>query len=114
MMNKIKIRKNTADKILEQLGGNRFVATSGARNINKIKNGLDAGFSFFIPGQKGLLPNHIEITLTHNDTYDVNFYRFKLKKGLIGLGVAKDVFAEQLVETIEKKTNLKLCLKKRI
>lgn len=60
--------------ILQQLGGNRFVAMTGARNLTGHKNAL----SFRIPGnmtKKGI--NWVKITLNPMDTYDLEFGRIR-------------------------------------
>lgn len=56
-----------AQTILEQLGGNRFIAMTGARNFVSIPYGL----RFRLPCRK---VNVVEITLTPMDEYNMRFW----------------------------------------
>lgn len=61
--------KEKAMTILEQLGGNRFLAMTGARNITYDEDGT---LAFFLPKKaKGI--NHIRIRIEPSDTYTVIF-----------------------------------------
>lgn len=63
-----------ASTILEQLGGQRFVALVGARSPAAIKNGL----AFRLPSYlalKGI--NAVRITLDPSDTYTVEFSKIR-------------------------------------
>ncbi len=78
-----------AKTILAQLGGRRFIAMTGARNIcgesNRLMFQLPARFA-----KSGI--NIIRITLDWTDTYDVE--AMKITKGMKGVKV----------ETIEKRS----------
>ena len=61
-----------ARTILQQLGGNRFVAMTGAKNFGSTENSL----SFKI-GSNAKRINHVKITLNALDLYDVTYYRVR-------------------------------------
>ncbi len=54
--------------ILDQLGGCRFTAMTGAKNFTAHPDGL----SFRVPSKKA---NYIKITLKSDDTYKMDFKR---------------------------------------
>jgi hypothetical protein len=58
-----------AETILKQLGGNRFIAMTGVKNLISSKNSL----SFKIP-RNLTRANRVEITLTPDDLYTVSFF----------------------------------------
>ena len=62
--------KSVALEILRQLGGNRFIAMTGARNFVCDNNGM----GFRLPGTmtKNRI-NFIDIMLNAMDTYDIEF-----------------------------------------
>ncbi len=71
--------KTVAMEILKQLGGNRFIAMTGAKNFLCDKNSL----SFKI-GRNAASVNYIRIELEPSDTYSVKFENVKItKKGVI-------------------------------
>jgi len=80
----LKTKRPTADKmvvantILEQLGGNRFRAMTGAKNFV----GGESQLTFSIPRARDSLSkryiNKVAITLDHgHDTYDMKFYNIR-------------------------------------
>lgn len=60
-----------AGTILNQLGGRRFVAMTGAHSILNLGNGLQVKFK----GSKRA--NTVRIELDANDLYTVRFYKIK-------------------------------------
>jgi hypothetical protein len=85
--------------ILQQLGGHRFIAMTGARNFLAFGNGL----GFRIPTRSG--PNAIKIILTPMDVYTMLFTRIR------GTSITKianigDVYAEDLRRTFAEHTGL--------
>lgn len=59
-----------ANTILDQLGGRRFIAMTGARNLLGSANSL----SFKLPSGFALHGiNYVKITLNESDLYDVEF-----------------------------------------
>lgn len=62
--------------ILNQLGGNKFVAMTGVRDILTTETSLQ----FKLPRLTRNKINHVKITLNANDLYDVTFGRVSNKK----------------------------------
>lgn len=60
-----------ANTILEQLGGNKFIAMTGAKNFLSDGNTL----RMTLPKNKSKA-NRLYITLDADDTYTMNFFRF--------------------------------------
>ena len=108
--------KQIAVTILNQLGGNRFVAFTGAKDFTTIKNGLR-----FKIGRNASKTNRIEITLNGSDLYDMTFIKYRPfsvkvdhKKGEVKtieekvetIKEFKDVFFDQLQELFTEVTGL--------
>lgn len=64
---------NVAHTILEQLGGGRFIAMTGARGFV----GSDNSLSFTIGRGAKKSINRVRVTLDPSDTYTVEFYRVR-------------------------------------
>jgi len=80
-----------ATTILEQLGGKRFVAMTGAKNFLAV----DSGLRFRVPTSRGI--NCVSITLEPSDTYRLTAYRVRgttVTKVATRDGVYCDVLAE--------------------
>lgn len=60
-----------ANTILSQLGGNRFIVMTGAKNLMATENGLR-----FRIGKNAGKVTHVEITLNGWDLYDMTFTKF--------------------------------------
>ena len=60
-----------AKTIFKQLGGNRFVVMTGAKNF--YTNGNDLCFSF---GKNASKANRLQIVLDSDDTYTMKFIKF--------------------------------------
>ena len=89
-----------ANTVLQQLGGERFRAMTGAKNIVALENGIQ----FSIPKAKDGI-NKVVIKLTSQDNYDIEYWRirgasFKLIK------VSKSIGVENLRSTFTKDTGL--------
>ena len=98
--------KTVAIEILKQLGGNRFIAMTGARNFYATDNGM----GFRLPGTmtKDRI-NFVKITLNGLDLYDLEFKSIwgdKIKTVCTFEGAYNDM----LQQIIESKTGLKLSL----
>ena len=69
-----------ANTIIQQLGGNRFRAMTGAKNFMALESGL----AFGIPGQgfakHGI--NKLHFILDASDTYTVRAFRIRRSKGV--------------------------------
>jgi hypothetical protein len=59
-----------AEEVLQQLGGRKFIAMTGAKNF--VKNDKDKSITFKIPKAKSGI-THINIQLTSSDLYNVRF-----------------------------------------
>ena len=64
--------KQIATTILQQLGGNRFIAFTGAKEFLAIDNGLQ-----FKIGRNASKANRIKITLNGSDLYDMEFIQYR-------------------------------------
>ena len=64
--------REIATTILNQLGDNRFIAMTGAKEFLAIENGLR-----FRIGRNASKANRIEVTLTPMDTYDFTFIKYR-------------------------------------
>lgn len=91
--------------ILEQLGGRKFIAMTGATVMRDGDNKLIAK----IKGSKAY--NHIEITHNSLDLYDIRFVKIGGQK--IMYAIKKDetfdnVYADSMINLIESETGLYL------
>jgi hypothetical protein len=92
-----------AQTILQQLGGNRFLAMTGARDICAAKDAI----VFRLPrGARGGV-NSVVVRLEANDTYTVLFNR-RTQMGAVVRGVssATMVYADRLQATFTEHTGL--------
>lgn len=93
-----------AKTIYQQLGGNRFAAMTGARNLvcgeNYLQFDLPANFA-----KRGI--NKVRVTLEPTDTYTIVFWRFRRKAlELREVDKAEDVYCDQLQEVFTRYTGL--------
>lgn len=86
--------------LLQQLGGNKFIAMTGAKNFVKTENSL----SFRITNAKNSI-NYVKITLNSMDTYDMEFGRIN-KSGYKVISSAEGIYNDQLQETFTENTGL--------
>ena len=108
--------KEIAATILQQLGGHRFIAFTGANDFLAIDNGLR-----FKIGRNASKANRIEITLNGCDLYDMRFIKhrpFSIKidhtKGEVKTIEEKsttvkeynDIYCDQLEELFTEATGL--------
>ena len=93
---------DVATTILQQLGGNRFRAMTGARHFGSTGNGLSVKFP-----NRGGGPNHVQITLDERDTYTMTFNKLR---GLTATKVAEHtgVHADELSRIFSETTGLAL------
>lgn len=93
-----------ADTIYRQLGGRRFIAMTGARNL--VASGAHRSLIFSIPTSRGI--NRVQIALADDDTYAMTFYRPARSMRLDAAAVAtvEQVYADQLTEVFEHHTGL--------
>lgn len=90
-----------ATSILEQLGGNRFSAMTGARDFV----GSHRTLSFKLPrGAKDGI-NYVQICLNAADLYDVNFFAMR-GLNLRTVATLEGVYADKLREAFTAATGL--------
>ncbi len=91
----------TASIILEQLGGRRFIAMTGAKNLvydgDSLRFGIMRNSSGF---------NLVRVELTRMDVYDVTFMKFSLKTGITKEVKVTGIYADQLQQVLTAKTGL--------
>lgn len=93
-----------AKTILEQLGGNKFVAMTGAKNFMSCGDGL----SFKLPGSGGFCKsgiNYVSITLTPDDDYNVVFGKTR-KFNYKEIKKVEGIYFDQLQEVFTRATGL--------
>ena len=91
---------------LQQLGGNRFIAMTGAKNlaVDKSKNELHMKI---MRNAKGI--SHVRIRLTSMDLYDMEF--LQVRAGRIKIkSKEKGVYADQLGKMFKKNTGMNVRL----
>jgi hypothetical protein len=89
--------------ILNQLGGNRFIAMTGAKNLMAHSDGLSLRF----PQKKG--KNFLKITLNDWDTYNLEWGIIRNKQGVPTYTKKKemeDIYADSLQEIFTAETGL--------
>ncbi len=106
-----------AQVILQQLGGRRFLAMTGAKNLLAIESGL----SLKLPSafaKDGI--NYVKVELDDNDTYRLTFQAVRVirdKGGRVDpdasvrtISETELVYADSLCEVFERHTGLALSL----
>ena len=98
--------KNIAIEILKQLGGNKFIAMTGAKNFTCDNNSM----GFRLPGTMTRNRiNFIKITLNCMDTYDIvykSIWGSKIKE----IDSFDGVYNDMLQDVISSRTGLSLSL----
>ena len=95
---------SVAKEILRQLGGNRFITMTGAKNLAADDNIL----SFKIMRNSNKI-THVKIELNFMDTYDITFYN------IVGINIKKEytvrnVYFDQLQDVFTVHTGLDIHL----
>ena len=93
--------RNIAKTILQQLGGNKFIAMTGAKNLGFTNNGLQMKIG---RNSKGI--THVIISLKSTDTYDVKFIKMRGVNRKV-VKKLKGVYADQLGKIFTKFTGLR-------
>lgn len=94
--------------ILSQLGGNRFIVMTGAKNFVGSENGL----TFRLPGAGGFCKDNINcvrITLMPTDTYKMEFIRIRGTK-VTTVSQVEDIYCDDLCRIFTMKTGLRTSL----
>ena len=92
--------KQQADVTLKQLGGNKFIAMTGAKQFSFGKQGL--GFRI---GKNSKSINYVRVDLKSNDLYDMEFIRIRGTKIKVVKKVT-GVYNDQLQKIFTKHTGL--------
>lgn len=95
---------NTAQKILDTIGGNKFIAMTGA-TIYSQNNGQTLVAKF----KGSRIANILYVTLNSNDLYDVKICKFQ-NMDIKNVAEFKDIFAENLKYAFENTTKLRISL----
>ena len=94
----------TANTIIQQLGGRKFIAMTGAKDMMA----LDSGLRFRLPGGGGFTKNGINmvrIALDPSDTYSVAFLRVR-GQTVKTISEHTDIYADGLQELFTQETGL--------
>lgn len=87
--------------ILQQLGGGRFLAMTGAKNLVK----GDDYLMFSLPAKNKIKANKVKITLNGKDLYDVEYASIRGVNYKV-LKTVKDLYNDMLVTNFEEVTGL--------
>jgi hypothetical protein len=93
-----------AGVIYEQLGGSKFIAMTGAKNLIFGTDGLGS-LSFSI-GRNSSKANRVKITLAGSDTYTVRFSRFTAPKVTKMFNDAGEMLGVDVVMDTDKELKL--------
>jgi hypothetical protein len=93
----------TAKEILRQLGGNKFVVMTGAKNLI----GHPSALSFRLPGKNFARHdiNYVKITLNSMDLYDLEFGRVRGKTYKV-ISLCDGIYNDQLQAVFTAETGL--------
>lgn len=91
----------TATTILSQLGGNKFLAMTGAKNL---LNGGDY-LQFDLPRGTKNKASKCRITLNAADLYSVEFFKIR-KYEVINISKSENVYNDQLTTIFTNETGL--------
>jgi ribosomal protein L5 len=91
-----------AQTVLKQLGGNKFIMMTGAKNFVQDAKKRMIGFKI---GRNSKSINYVRITLNGMDTYDMEFLRIRGGKVTVVKEV-KGVYNDQLQSIFTKYTGL--------
>jgi hypothetical protein len=98
--NRSTLTEGVAKEILTQLGGNKFIVMTGAKNL------VDGGkyLAFKLPRAKDSI-NYVKITLTSMDLYDIEFGRIRANQYKVVKSV-DGIYNDQLQNVFTKVTGL--------
>ena len=96
---------NTATQILNQLGGNKFVAMTGSNNFVATGNGLRMSLR-----KNSAQAKQVSIELNSLDLYDVHFYTFDKEFNIKTKAKFENVYCDMLQSIFTKVTGLYTCL----
>ena len=90
-----------AETILVQLGGTKFLAMTGAKNLVALEDGL----MFMLPRGTKNKANKVRITLDRYDTYQVEFMKIR-GVDLKTISTHKNIYCDMLQELFTRETGL--------
>lgn len=96
---------SVAQTILSQLGGNKFLAMTGAKNL---VGGSDS-LQFSIGRGAVNKANKVRITLTASDDYTVSFYNYR-KLELREIETVSGIYADNLCAVFTDRTGMAVSL----
>jgi hypothetical protein len=97
-----------AQTILAQIGGNNFLAMTGAKNLTHTDNSLTFHFPKNSPKNKIKI---VKITLDADDTYTIKFYQYSARTFDCNCILETNgLYAADLKGKIERETGLALSL----
>ena len=96
-----KLNEWRAEEVLQQLGGRKFIAMTGAKNF--VKDDKAKSITFKIPRAKDGI-THVMITLNSSDTYTINF--LSIRGNNIKQKPVKGVYNDQLQSVFTQYTGL--------
>jgi hypothetical protein len=96
--------QQVAKTILQQLGGNKFIAMTGAKNFGSSSKSLQ-----FKIGRNSKSISHVIITLKSSDLYDVEFIRMRGTSRKV-IKKVKGVYNDQLGTIFKKYTGMNVRL----
>ena len=97
-----KLDMTTAQTILRQLGGSRFVAMTGAKNLSATANSLQLALPSYF-AKNGI--NRVRVTLQPSDTYLVEFFKVRATK-MTQIGSFDGIYADTLAALFTEQTGL--------
>ncbi len=104
MTQKQQEQKEIATTIINQLGGNKFRAMTGANNFVATKSGVQFKFK----GSRKV--NCCVITLDPSDTYTVEFWKIKRNCDFDMIESSDMIYADMLPRIFESETGLRTSL----
>lgn len=96
-----------AQTILAQIGGGRFLAMTGAKDLMSFDNGN--GLQFRLPRFEGVKINSVRIKLDPSDTYTVTFGRIHGLKYTV-ISEHDGIYCDMLQDLFVSKTGLAVSL----
>lgn len=94
------LKMETYKIIFSQLGGNKFLVTTGSKNLLSSKNGLSMHLAKNKSGAK-----YLEITLAGDDTYTLKFTKL-VKSNLVTVKLIEGVYCDNLQSVFTEVTGL--------
>lgn len=96
-----------AEEVLQQLGGRKFIVMTGAKNF--VKNDKEKSIVFKIGGGAKNSINHVKITLTSMDLYNIDFISVR-GTNIKTVATVKGVYNDQLQSMFTKYTGMNTSL----